>query len=221
VAKRKPGKYDHLLPKLKALPPGDPVRQAKIDFVKQDIRKCKTCDGTGTVRDDVESWPCTHCNNGRRKLTGSVLVDEYTQTRLQKEALEAAVAALGIELEACEQLLIASQQAGDPDWGAFGGSDRTVKMTDGDTLRVQPEVYAMVKDKAVFRHWCMQNNLANKMELPEKPTHDLMKIRLLNGQPEPPGTEAYVRTRIVFAPFKVKTEGETDTNNIEDDTQIF
>jgi hypothetical protein len=149
-------------------------------------------------------------------------VSIYAQVRADKELMEAAVSAMGVELTAVEQLLIASQEQGDSDWGAYGASDRGIKMTDGDALRVQPEVFAMVRNKNDFRDWCFKNEtLKANMELPEKKTNDLIKSLLLNGKSEPPGIEVYVRTRIVYTPMKNMEVNDTaaDATAQDDDSE--
>jgi hypothetical protein len=229
MAKRKPGKYDHLFPKLRKLPPQDLEYQQKVECIKKEIRTCVACEGRKTtshtmVGEDRHDIPCSECNGtGRRTLTGGLLVAEYAQARAQKELLEDAVSKLGVEVEALTQLLIASQEQGDSDWGAYGASDRSIKMTDGDALRVQPDVFAMVRDKKAFRDWCYTNaTLTENMELPEKKTNDLIKAILLNGKKEPPGIEVYVRTRVVYTPMKTEVTSSSDeqTNN-DEQAEIF
>lgn len=228
MAKRKPGKYDHILPKLRKLPPQDLEYQQKVETVKATIRKCVACEGAGKrqVSEGHVEDPCMTClGTGRRKLTGQVLVAEYATARAQKEYLEDIVSKLGVEVEALNQMLVASQEQGDSDWGAFGASDRAIKMTDGDSLRVQPEIFAVVRDKAAFRDYCFKSEkLTANMELPEKKTNDLLKAILLNGAKEPPGIEVYVRTRVVYTPMKMEvTSSSSDeaNDNKNDDAEIF
>lgn len=228
MAKRKPGKYDHLFPKLRKLPPQDLEYQQKVECIKKEIRKCTDCESGQQIAnpsgDEVEYRACETCGGtGRRTLTGALLVAEYAQARAQKELLEDAVSKLGVEVEALTQLLIASQEQGDSDWGAYGASDRSIKMTDGDALRVQPDVFAMVRDKKAFRDWCYTNaTLTENMELPEKKTNDLIKAILLNGKKEPPGIEVYVRTRVVYTPMKTEVTSSSDEQtNSDEQAEIF
>lgn len=228
AAKRKPGKYDHLFPKLKKLPPQDLEYQVRVEETKRLLRRCNSCDGTGTIRVPFEpgydaNEPCPHCNgSGRRKLTGSALSELYVIARADKETLEAMTKEANLELEAVSQMLVASQESGDSDWGAFGASDRALKLTNGDSIRVQPEVFALPRNKQEFREWCYQNGLRGKMELPDKPTSDLVKLRLLNGEAEPTGVEVYVRTRIVYTPMKTEVTSQTsDDQNNATDAEVF
>jgi hypothetical protein len=206
MAKRKPGKYDHLLHKLKPLPPEDLEYQERVDEMKQSLRTCPHCHG--------REEPCAYCHStGRRTLTGKTLAEMYIMSRNDKETLEQAIKNATLELAALEQMLIASQEQQDQDWGEFGASDRTVKLATGDSVRVQPEVYAQAKDKQAFREWCFSNGMRNKMELPEKQRNDLSKDRLLNGLPEASGIELYVRTRVVFTPMKTEAEQQSEESD--------
>lgn len=230
AAKRKPGKYDHLFPKLKKLPPQDLEYQLRVEETKKLLRRCVSCEGNGKTPSideptDQKYYPddapaCFHCNGtGRRKLTGQALSSLYVIARADKETLEHMTKEANLELEAVSQMLVASQESGDSDWGAFGASERAIKLTDGDAIRVQPEVFAMPRDKNAFREWCYANGLRSKMELPDKPTTDLVKLRLLNGETEPKGIEVYVRTRIVYTPMK--TEVSSNEQPIEDNAEVF
>jgi hypothetical protein len=182
MAKRKPGKYDHLLHKYPKLPPEDLAHHDRIQLHKQQLK----------------------ADNGGANFTATRAAELYTLARMYKAQLEIAESDVNLELEALTQLLVESQEDKAPEWGAFGASDRSLRLTTGDALRVQPEIFAMVRDKNNFRDWCVAQQLRSQMELPDKKTQDLTKLRLLNGEPEPTGIEVYVRTRIVFTPMTVE-----------------
>lgn len=230
ASKRKPGKYDHLFPKLKKLPPADLEYQQRVDETKKLLRRCASCDGTGKLKTPLssadESHTCDFCDGtGRRKLTGKALSDLYVIARSDKETLEHMAREANLELEAISQMLVASQEVGDSDWGAFGASERAIKLTNGDSIRVQPEVFAMPRNKNDFREWCYTHGLRSKMELPDKATSDLVKLRLLNGESEPSGIEVYVRTRIVYTPMKMEvtssSPGGDEQSNAVDSAEVF
>jgi hypothetical protein len=212
VAKRKPGKYDHILCKLKPLPPQDLTAQQKIDDEKKALRICDSCNATGSAKDGSA---CQHCDGtGKRKLNAQILALLYAQQRANIEMLAMVMSQASNELEAIVQLLIATHDREVPDdaWGAFGASDRAIKMLDGGSIRLQPEIYPIAKDKAAFREWCFAHGLRNKMELPVKPMTDLLKNILLNAEKEPTGVETYVRTKVVYTPLKTTEVSEQPTD---------
>lgn len=229
MAKRKPGKYDHLLPKLPKLPPSDLAYQQKVEDEKNRLRICPTCNGKKTVDDHslhvppiITKHTCGSCDGtGRRKMNGNTLAELYVIARADVETVAEASFRANLEIEAVSQLLIASQDAGDADWGAFGASDKSLKMTNGDTVRTQPEIYPVPKDKSAFREWCYANGLRSKMELPVKPMTDLAKLRLLNGESEPTGLTIYVRTKIVYVPLKTEVTSSTETSSDSDTESPF
>jgi hypothetical protein len=225
MAKRKPGKYDHLLPKLPKLPPEDLEYQQRVEDVKKRIRFCEHCNGKGKqmvpLSATEEQTTCHFCNgNGRRKLNGQSLADLYVIARADVETVAKAMSDANLILEAVSQMLIASQDSGDSDWGAFGASDRGLRLTNGDAIRTQPEIYPVAKDKAAFREWCFANGLRNRMDLPPKPMTDLAKSRLLHGESEPTGMTIYVRTKIVYTPLKT-SEVSAQNNDESTEETIF
>lgn len=223
--KRKPGKYDHLLHKLKPMPAQDLDHQLRVEAMKVTLRRCALCDGSGKVEIDTQLdashyRECQHCNGmGRRTLTGQSLANQYVIARADVETLTNAIKDANLELEAVSQMLIASQESGDADWGAFGASDRALKMMNGDSVRLQPEVYPVAQKKDEFRNWCYDHKLHHKMELPIKTMTDLVKLRLLNGESEPTGVNVYVRTKVVYTPLK--TEVTTPNEQADVDVDIF
>lgn len=224
MAKRKPGKYDHLLPHLPKLPPSDLEYQQKVEDEKKRLRQCSACDGSGIEGGKyvADAKPCVQCDGlGRRTMNGQRLADLYVIARADVETVADAMFRANLQMEAVSQMLIASQEAGDTDWGAFGASDKSLKMTNGDNIRTQPEIYPVPKDKNAFREWCFANGLRSKMELPPKPMTDLAKLRLLNGEPEPTGLTVYVRTKIVYTPLKTEVAANGEEHASNDTESIF
>lgn len=212
MAKRKPGKYDHLLPKLPKLPPQDLEYQLRVEDVKNMLRKCSACEGTGHSawqNDEI----CTSCEGtGRRRLNGSDIGKMYAEARANAAEIEAVQKASNLELEALSQLLVASQDSGNADWGAYGASERSLKLVNGDTIRVQPEIYPDESNKAGFRDWCYANGFTNEMELPHSKLVALVKKRLFEGKADPDHVKVYVRNKIVYTPFKAAAESEVPAN---------
>jgi len=219
MAKRKPGKYDHLLAKYKKLPPDDLKQHEKIQHRKITLRTCPRCDGSKLENDVAENGPCHMCNgSGEWELTATRLAELYIIARADVETLLHIVSVANVELEAVTQLLIESQENQAPEWGAFGASDRAMKLTNGDTIRVQPELYGTANSKADFRVWCYNNGLRGDMELPEKKTQDIVKARALVADKEPDGIEIFTRAKIVYTPMK--TEASAQQPPASDDDSI-
>lgn len=189
MAQRKPGKYDGILHKLPKLPveltPGETVGyQDKVEQVKDEIRHDKGFD-----------------------LTAVGLGKEYASLRAEKDEAKAQLSAVNLRLEAVTQMLIASQEQAAQEevmdgWGQYGASVNSLRLVSGDVLRVQPEPYVIVEDRDTFRDWCIEKGMIRSLMLPWTTTNSLTKERLLNGEGEPPGTKAYIKTSIVFTAMK-------------------
>jgi ribosomal protein L37AE/L43A len=216
MAKRRPGKYDHLLPKLKPLPPQDLAHQQRVEDVKKLLRLCTLCEGTGNIRDDVETWPCTRCEGtGRRKLNAQILGAAYVEYRALMAEAEQALSQNMLVIEALTQMLIKAQEHQDESFGAYGASENSLKLTNGDTIRLQPEIFPVASNKNDFREWCFNHGLKNRMELPAKPMTDLCKQRLLVGEKEPDGINIFVKTKVVYTPLKTEV-ASTDVATTEE-----
>jgi hypothetical protein len=227
AGKRKPGKYDHILPHLPPLPPGDAEYQMKVETEKERLRQCPECEGTGKremstslarVVSDTPKDNCGFCGGtGRRRMDAQTIAALYIIARADVATVDAAAFRANLELEAVSQLLIANNDTKkDPAWGSFGASPNAIKLTDGDNIRLQGVPFPLPSDKAKFREWCFANGYRDKMVLPDKELSDLSKTRLLNGQPQPDGVKAYVRTTIVYTPLKTEVAAD-ESKPTEDD----
>jgi hypothetical protein len=235
MAKR-PGKYDHLLHKYPKTNEANGEKigyQDHVEDAKKALRKCPYCHGIGKTfvcdcnqtiaQVDLEAHAsdcqlritipcdCASCaGTGRRTLTPTVMAQEYVKRRKEKDVAEALVSLLNLEIEAISQMLVASQELGEEGWGAYGAADNALRLTTGDGIRLQPEIYPVVSDKAAFRDWCVGGpqlasmKLGAKMALPPKDMSDLVKDRLLNGQPEPDGIKVFVKTKIVYSEMQTE-----------------
>jgi len=121
--------------------------------------------------------------------TSPQLVAAYIDLRREKDALEEAERAVNLKLEALTQLIVLSFES-------HGVSSLT--LDSGETVRVQPEPYAQIEDRDLFRAWCMANGLERSLALPWTTANAITKERLLNGDTEPPGVRAYLRNKIVL-----------------------
>ena len=201
----RPNKYDTVLPLLPKLPPEDPSRQSQIDAVKASVVQ----------------------------RNAAALAEGYVLLRATKDEAVARLAVIQLRLEAYEQLLTESQEAGAEGWGAYGVKDNALRLASGETVRVQPEPYGKVVDKEAFRLWCVApadvcmlcgnsehalihhqledgsyspachkykpgGGYENQLQLWPSRMNAIVKERLLHGEPNPDGCEAYVSTKVVL-----------------------
>ena len=122
-------------------------------------------------------------------LTAGELAQMYADLRREKARLEEQESILNLRLESVSQLLSDT-------YDQEGIS--SLKLADGSTVRAQPEPYAQVEDREAFRLWCIEQGLERSLVLPWATTNALTKERLLNGEPEPTGVKAFVKTKLVF-----------------------
>ena len=109
-----------------------------------------------------------------------------------KEELEVLLKRKNLAIIALEQLLVDAYQA---------ENLQSLKLDDGDSVSTQVEPYVVVVDKVALREWLKVNGHAELLEtlVPAWQTiNSMLKDRLLEGMEPPPGTEAYLRNKIVF-----------------------
>ncbi|KKM78484.1 hypothetical protein LCGC14_1359450 [marine sediment metagenome] len=161
------GKYAHI--KLPKFEGTDPSYQGKVQEEKDLLRQ--------EIYEKEEET----------SLSGSLLARWVVQQRIQVEEKKKALSAAALRLEALEQMLINRYEEEDVS---------SIKVT-GAAVRVQTEPYAVVKDKEVFRLWCIANGLEKSLSLMWQSTNSITKDRLLAGQPEPDGVEAFTKGKVV------------------------
>lgn len=125
-----------------------------------------------------------------RQFTVTELIKKYAWWRLKKKELEAREKEINKTIEAIVNLLI-------PMYEMEGVSSMRIAET-GQTISVQEEPVAKVLDRDKFQAWCIENDLGRSLQLPYQTTNALVKDRLLNGQPEPDGVEAYTFSKVVL-----------------------
>lgn len=175
------GKYAAILPKLEHLPPQDPGYQAKVDRLKAALTEA-----------GYTSAP--------------KLANKYRLLRSEKEHFKSELYTTEMYLAACEQLLVASNQADDPDWGQYGATSNMLRLANGDKIEVRAEPYAAIEDRDKVREWAIKEGLERLLALPWQTLNDQMKQRLLKGESEPDGVKAFYINKIVFT--RNKTDGE-------------
>lgn len=168
-----PGKYAHLIDRLPKLLPADAQYQDKVEEVKRQILKEES-----EERGCEVTW-----------LSATRLAKDYREIRDEIDALEEQMKKANLRLEAISQMMINQFEVEDV------GS---MTLADGAVVRTQVEPYAQVKDKDIFRRWCIANGLERSLQLPWQSTNSITKERLLAGLPEPDGVEAHQKTKVVL-----------------------
>lgn len=112
------------------------------------------------------------------------LAYEFAMERATKSELDKQLSAVKEKIEALTVLLVSQFET---------DQITMVKLeTTGQTVSVQTKPHAIVKDKETFRLWCIKEGMENEMHLHPSTTSALVKEKLLQGEPEPAGIEAYM-----------------------------
>ena len=136
--------------------------------------------------------------------SSSALVHEYVAQRGIIDDLKATLSEANLRLEALAQMIT----------DQFDDEDVTSLKIQGATVRVQIEPYASVKDRDLFRRWCIANGLEESLQLPWQSTNSITKERLLAGDPEPDGVEAFQKSKLVLTRDKARKPGAKDGKHL-------
>jgi hypothetical protein len=201
VAKKAPGKYDGVLHKLTKLGSTEPAQyQERVEQVKTKLRD--------------------QFNETTHEQPAVALAKHYRTLRQRQAELNAQASILNMELEAATQLLIDTQEREFAGWGEYGASPNMMRLVTGDTLRVSSEPYTTFEDRDVLREHYMKNGLERLLAPAWASVNALNKERLLNGEPELPGTKIYVKTSIVFTQMKQDVVDESVTRAASEGTDL-
>jgi hypothetical protein len=135
------------------------------------------------------------------KPTSAILAAAYAEVRRRKNALKEQLSALEVEVEAIKQLLVEQFESEDMS---------SLKLGNGDAVRIQIEPYLVVEVPAKFRKWCVANGFEQSLQLPWSTANSMVKGLLLRGKPEPDGTSAYMLSKAVFSPGGSSHDTEDD-----------
>lgn len=140
--------------------------------------------------------------------TSTLLAAGYRKCRLVKDALTEQLKLVNVEEEAYKQMIAEAYE-----------NDGITSLTlgSGEKVRVQPEPYAQVADRDLFRRWCATpsserfsyrerqedgtvadvevqgGGLAESMAIAWGTTNALLKERMLVGEEPPPGVKPFVK----------------------------
>ena len=70
----------------------------------------------------------------------------------------------------------------------------SIKLDSGRSISTWMEPYPQVTDAEAFRLWCIENGLERSLRLWPSTTASLVKQRLMDGKPEPPGITIYAKS---------------------------
>lgn len=119
----------------------------------------------------------------------SSIARTYADLRREAEAKAAELSEVKLRLAACMLLMIDQMEAED---------ESAVTLNNGDNVRVQPEPHLLVEDKETFRRWCLSQGFESLMVLPWGTANKHVKEMLVRGEEHPPGTQCYVRPKVIF-----------------------
>jgi hypothetical protein len=167
ATKQKKGKWAHLVGKLPRLNNIEPTRQEKLNIIKEE-----------TIKEHREKHGIPP--------TAAILADEYFTLKETKKLLEEQMKDIDLELEAITQLL-------ENQYEAEGVS--FLRLTDGGSVGMHYEPYAVVTDRDKNRQWAVENGYERLLSLPWQTINSELKARLERGEPEPDGVEAFLITK--------------------------
>jgi hypothetical protein len=128
------------------------------------------------------------------KGTPKQLSDAYEDLRLEKEALEKLLSDVNLRITATEQII--GKVWEDNDMVDFH------MLSTGSKVTAQPDVYVTIEDPAAFAVWAKANGFEGMFRLPWQTAGKIVKDRLLEAKPTPPGAKAVVRKQIKYSSGK-------------------
>ena len=202
MAKKKPGKYAHLVDKYPKFVGTDPSRDEVLLQVTREIvaepTEVETLEALVDpvdVEGDLES-AITLVNELLRRIKRSTAgkkwaaeyVRAYSELRTVDDALDEMKSSCNLLLEVFEKLMTDQLEA---------EGTSSLKLDSGVQVITFPEPLPQVEDKEAFRQWCLKDpDLAPKMTLHPSTTSALVKEMLIRGEAEPPGVSVYIKTNV-------------------------
>jgi hypothetical protein len=113
----------------------------------------------------------------------------YAEVRRETEILALKLSEAKLRLGAVQMLMLEQYEV-------EGTSALTLH--NGDKVRWQPEPHLVVTNKEDFRQWCIEQQLERDMVLPWGKANKFVKEMKINGRPEPPGAEVFMRPKVFF-----------------------
>lgn len=193
------GKYSHVIDKLPRYMGEEPQYQKRIEATKDQVlastRSAISDEQLAALvralqnglRQNVEPALKAFIEGAGDKRWASQYALIYKYLRDVKEELEAQLSNVNLVIEAYGSLLDAQLEVE----GTSG-----VPLDNGWSVRVQKEPYTKIVDKDAFRKWCIANGYENEMQIMWQTANGICKELLLEGEPNPDGTELYSKPKI-------------------------
>lgn len=161
-----PGKYSHLKGQLTKFT-NELDYQDRVNDEKNKIREFLSSRGRS----------CSAAN------FGEVLIE----SRREKDRLEELEKEQNLRIEALNQILVELLE----------GEDYTsLKMTNGVSLTIKDDVYANVENKEIFYNWIEEQGLDDLFSVNYQTMASMVKTKLIDGLPIPPGIKTYFKQSI-------------------------
>lgn len=198
------GKYSKVLDGLKRFFGEEPHHQERIEAVKTRIAKSAGQLPTLEVEQHLEQQliMLSKAFGEIDKMGPFVLAPTkqgadyaraYVTIRTIKEEVKDRLSNIDLLLDAYAQMMVDQFEVEDVD---------LLKLGNGDKVNVQFEPYPKTTDPEAVRKWCVDSGYLSQMSLPWQTFHMLVKQRLLEGYPAPPGVELTSRPKVVFTKAK-------------------
>lgn len=124
------------------------------------------------------------------KRHASVLAAKYAEVRREMDTINQFKSECQVRLDAVFQLMCDQYDV---------EGTKSLTLSNGDVIRVQPKLYIGIPDPEAFRQWCLKSpDLQRKMVLHSSTASSLVAKMLLAGQPAPPGTKPSFVDQAVF-----------------------
>lgn len=202
MAKRKGGKYAGIVDKLPKLGIMDPKRRDAVQQLKDEIRaplteeeRTREMNLSGAPINEAREKVYDVLRRLKRTTAGKPHAVEfaraYVNARLLSEEIKQWQHDLGLLLEAYQWLMVDQIE---------NEGESSVRLPSGRLISTFPEPYAVVEDAEKFRLWCIENGYEKDLVLPQGKMTDLVKKRLLAGEPEPDGLSSWSNTVVRMGP---------------------
>lgn len=117
------------------------------------------------------------------------VTEKFKEMRFEKEAKEAELKSLGIDLKAHELWMI-----------EFFEDENVTSIRDveGFTFREQPEPYCTVTDKPTFDQWAEGSGWKDLYTINHNTLNAGVKALIVENQPAPPGVSVWMKNKVVM-----------------------
>ncbi len=178
------GKWTKFRKKLPRLEP-DTDYQEKVN--REKARILKLADKQKPTKADAEV------------ANAAFLGRQMAQARRAKDRLEDKLYDENITITALDQLLVDRLE---------GEEQESVTLRDGVTFGLKDDIYPQVEDRGKLFAWIKLTGQAALLTVHHSTLKAVVKDRLENGRPAPPGTKVFIKTTVSIRGLKGKDNGD-------------